>query len=162
MKSHAVKVDPRLENLLPGFTFSDAYRVVGARSDLNARQAARAIFNSPPAWVNALMALRNWIVGWFGLKAGTRSTATNEPSRVGIFPIVLESPQEILLGMDDHHLDFRLIVTLDSTSASTQTITVTSLVKTHNRLGRVYLTMILPFHRLLARTMLARASLSGV
>lgn len=162
MKVRAVKTDTRLENLLPGFTFADAYRVVGARSDLNARQAARIIFNSPPAWANALMATRNWIVGWFGLKAGKRSSTPNDNSRVGIFPIVIESPQEIILGLDDHHLDFRLIVTMESITADTQAITVTSVIKTHNRLGRVYLKIILPFHRLLARTMLGRASLSGV
>lgn len=162
MKVHVVKVDPRVQNLLPGSTFADAYRVVGVRSDLNARQVARIIFDSPPAWADALIAMRNWIVGWFGLKAGERSSATDGSSHISFFPIVIESPQEMILGLDDQHLDFRLVVTLESTSSDTQTLTVTSVVKTHNRLGRVYLQVILPFHRLLARTMLARASLSGV
>jgi hypothetical protein len=159
MKAHSVKVDQRLQNLLPGSTFADAYRVVGVRSDLNARQVARIIFNSPPAWADALIALRNWIVGWFGLKAGERPSTADDNSHISFFPIVIESPQEMILGLDDHHLDFRLVVTVELIAADTQQVTVTSVVKTHNRLGRVYLTMILPFHRLLARTMLARASL---
>lgn len=161
MKVHAVKVDPRVKNLLPGSTFADAYRVVGIRSDLNARQAARIIFNSPPAWADALIAVRNWIVGWFGLKAGERPVGADDNSHISFFPIVIESPQEMILGLDDHHLDFRLVVTLESTTADTQQITVTSVVKTHNRLGRVYLMIIMPFHRLLARTMLSRAALPG-
>jgi hypothetical protein len=33
-------------------------------------------------------------------------------------------------------------------------VTATTLVKTHNRLGRAYLAIILPFHRLIVRAML--------
>ena len=39
-----------------------------------------------------------------------------------------------------------------------QKVTATTLVKTHNRLGRTYLTIILPFHRLVVRAMLAQVA----
>ena len=35
---------------------------------------------------------------------------------------------------------------------------MTTLVKTHNRLGRIYLAIILPFHRLVVRSMLAQVA----
>jgi hypothetical protein len=38
-----------------------------------------------------------------------------------------------------------------------QEITVTTLVRTHNRLGRIYLALVLPFHRVIVPAMLAQA-----
>jgi hypothetical protein len=35
-------------------------------------------------------------------------------------------------------------------------VTATTLVRTHNRLGRLYLTSILPFHRLITKSMLGQ------
>ncbi len=161
MKVRAVQADTRVEKLLPGFTFSDAYCTRGVGPDLSARQAALAIFDSPPAWVNGLMSARNWIVGWFGLKAGEHASTQHGKSHVGIFPVLSESPQEILLGLNDRHLDFLLAVTLEPDTVNTRQVTVTTVVKTHNRLGRVYLKTILPFHRLIARYMISRAALPG-
>jgi hypothetical protein len=39
-----------------------------------------------------------------------------------------------------------------------QYVTATTLVLTHNLLGRTYLAIILPFHRLIARTMLRQVA----
>ena len=161
MKVRAVPADTRVEALLPGFTFSDAYCAGGIRRDISARQAALAIFDTPPSWVNALMATRNWIVGWLGLKAGERALTEHGKPHIGIFPILSESPQEILLGLNDRHLDFLLAVTLKPEMIDTQQVTVTTVVKTHNRLGRAYLAVILPFHRIIARYMIRRASIPG-
>jgi hypothetical protein len=108
-----------------------------------------------------LMALRNRIVELFGLKPGERSSASHSGPHIGIFPVLAESPDEILLGLDDRHLDFRLAVTLEATIAGTWFVTITTVFKTHNRLGKIYLATILPFHRLIARRMLGRAALSA-
>jgi hypothetical protein len=37
---------------------------------------------------------------------------------------------------------------------SGQRVTATTVVRTHNRLGRAYLAVVLPFHRLIVRAML--------
>jgi hypothetical protein len=42
--------------------------------------------------------------------------------------------------------------------ADGQQVTTTTLVKTHNWLGRTYLTVIMPFHRLISRTMLRQVT----
>jgi hypothetical protein len=39
-----------------------------------------------------------------------------------------------------------------------QRVTATTLVLTHNLLGRVYLAIILPFHRLIVRSMLRQVA----
>jgi Protein of unknown function (DUF2867) len=45
------------------------------------------------------------------------------------------------------------VVDVASTGAR-QDVTATTLVRTHNRLGRTYLSIILPFHRLIVRAMM--------
>ena len=160
MKAIAIPVDARLALLLPDAGFADAYRVTCTAPVLNARQASQAIFDSPPPWINGLMALRNRITGLFGLKAGVRPPASAAHGSVGIFPVLAESPEEMLMGLDDRHLDFRVAVTVQPAAAGAQQITVTTVVHTHNLLGRIYLTVIMPFHRLIARSMLDRAAKS--
>ncbi len=45
-----------------------------------------------------------------------------------------------------------------ATSGERQQVTATTLVRTHNWLGRSYLAIILPFHRLIVRTMLRQVA----
>jgi len=104
------------------------------------------------------MDLRNRIVGLFDLKAGVRPPSSAGHDNIGIFPVLSESPGEILMGLDDRHLDFRLAVTVQADAGGAQQVTVTTVVQTHNRLGRIYLTVIMPFHRLIARSMLNQAA----
>ena len=157
MKAIAVEPDARAISALPGVSFADAYCVATPASGLDARRAAQAIFDSPPAWVNALMAVRNRVMGLFGVKNAPEHFAPAAIARVGMFPVVSETTDAILLGFDDRHLDFRIAVTLSALLGGGTAVTVSSVVLTHNRLGRSYLTVILPFHRLLARTLLSRA-----
>ena len=106
------------------------------------------------------MALRNRITGLFGLKAGVRPPSSTGHGNIGIFPVLAESPEEMLMGLDDRHLDFRVAVTVRPAAAGAQQVTVTTVVHTHNRLGRIYLAAIMPFHRLIARSLLNRAARS--
>ena len=144
------------DTLLAGAQFIDAYRIeVGDRA-LNARQAAERMIAQQPRWAEALLTLRNILVTPFGLKtSGAGNTAPRE--MVGIFPIVSERPDRLVAGFNDKHLDFRIVVDV-STSGASQKITATTLVLTHNWLGRTYLAIILPFHRLIVRTLLRQVA----
>ncbi|MEO7251919.1 MAG: DUF2867 domain-containing protein [Arenimonas sp.] len=164
MKSKVCAVTPeqRLTLLLPRLAFVDAYRVTGQGSTLTARRAALAIFSELPAWVGALMALRNRIARGFGLKtpqpalpAGDTLTDT---ARLGSLPVMAESPEQILFGLDDSHLDFRIVVSVQPEQTGSRQVTVTSLVRTHNLLGRAYLRVVLPFHRLIVPHLLQQAA----
>lgn len=156
MRASAVPVEPHLLALLPQPVFADAWSLPCAAAP-DARQAALAIFNAPPAWVSALMALRNAIMRPFKVKTDLQRLPAAR-GRIGMFPVLEETPREMLLGLDDRHLDFRLSVSVGPAAAGARSLTVTTVVHTHNRLGRLYLAAILPFHRLIARRLLARGA----
>ena len=63
------------------------------------------------------------------------------------------SADEIVLGVDDRHLDFRASVLLRRADNS---LAITTAVRCHNLLGRLYLAAILPFHILIAADVLRR------
>jgi hypothetical protein len=142
--------------LLAGAQFVDAYRVALDGTDLDARKAAERMFARGPRWINLLLSLRNMIVAPFGLKrSGAREPAPG--GVIGIFPVLSETPERLVAGFNDQHLDFRVVVDVAATEAGQQ-VTTTTLVLTHNLLGRAYLAVILPFHRLIARVMLQQVA----
>ena len=156
MNARAVPVEPHLLALLPQPVFADAWSLPCAAAP-DARQAALAIFHTTPVWVGALIALRNTIMRPFKLKTDLYRLPAAR-GRIGMLPVIEETSQEMLLGLDDRHLDFRLSISVRP-AAGRPSLTVTTVVHTHNRLGRVYLAAILPFHRLIARRLLLRAAL---
>jgi Protein of unknown function (DUF2867) len=142
--------------LLAGAQFVDAYRVAIEGHALDARTAAEKMFARSPRWIAALLRLRNLVVAPFGLK----TSGQGEPASggmIGIFPVVSETPERLVAGFNDHHLDFRGVVDV-AALADGQEVTTTTLVKTHNWLGRTYLMVIMPFHRLISRTMLRQVT----
>ncbi len=148
------EIDPA--TLLAGAQFIDAYRVAVDGTALDARTAAERMFARGPRWIETLLRLRNLVVAPFGLK----TSGEGEPASggmIGIFPVVHETPERLVAGFDDHHLDFRVVVDVAPQGGS-QEVTTTTLVLTHNRLGRTYLAAIMPFHRLIARTMLQQVA----
>jgi hypothetical protein len=158
MKAVAVPPDPRLQALLPGCSFADAYRVAAPTAPASLRELSQAVLAAPPRWAAWLMSLRNAIARRLKLKTEAGAADLRGGGRIGMFPVLAESPREMLLGLDDRHLDFRIALSLDAESGGARQLTVTTLVRTKNRLGRVYLASILPFHRLIVRSMLDRAA----
>ena len=122
------------ERILPGYQFADAYKVP-APHGLDAIEATRLAFAHGPLWIRSLMGLRNRLGRVVGLK----------PAPASGFPVVRQSADEVVLGFDDRHLDFRIVVAIAGGFA-----TVTTIVRWHNAWGRAYLTAIMPFHRVIA------------
>ena len=151
------EVDPNVDSgaLLAGAQFVDAYSIAIEGSALDARQATEKMLARAPRWIEVLLALRNFLVAPLGLK----TSAPKEPGArdiIGMFPVVGETPDR-LAGFNDKHLDFRLVVDVAS-AGHTQRITATTLVLTHNLLGRTYLAIIRPFHRLVVPAMLRQVA----
>jgi len=152
------EVTPAIEpgTLLAGAQFVDAFRIEIGDRTLDARQAAERMMARQPRWIETLTSLRNILVTPFGLKtSGASRTAPRE--MIGIFPIVSETPDRLVAGFNDKHLDFRVVVDV-ATAGAARNVTATTLVKTHNRLGRTYLAIILPFHRLVVRSLLRQVA----
>ena len=152
------KVDPNVDSgaLLAGAQFVDAYSIAIEGAALDARQAAEKMLARAPRCIGALLALRNFLVAPFGLK----TSAPDEPGArdtIGIFPVVDQTPDRLVAGLNDKHLDFRLVVDVAS-AGHTQRVTATTLVLTHNLLGRTYLAIIRPFHRFVVPAMLRQVA----
>lgn len=147
-------IDPAA--LLAGAQFMDAFRLEVDGQALDARKAAMRMMARAPRWVDALVSLRNIIVAPFGLK--TSGAGERMPrDLIGIFPVVSETPERLVAGFNDRHLDFRVVVDV-ATSGERQSVTATTLVLTHNWLGRTYLAIIVPFHRLVVQAMLGQVA----
>lgn len=142
--------------ILPGSDFADAWRLDGLPVGDAQTIAARA-FGSAPKWVDALLALRNVLVTPFRLKTG-KEHAPRDKALVGIFPVISERPDRIVLGLDDRHLDFRVVVDVAPGQGRTVAATATTYVRTHNIGGRIYLALVKPFHRIIVPAMLRRAA----
>jgi len=154
MTIREIKPDVDRDSVLAGAQFADAFRVTVTDPKLDARSAADRIFSRSPRWVEALLDLRNMIVAPFGLKT-SGSGEKNVSGMVGMFPILSETPERLVAGFDDHHLDFRIVVDVTPVDGGQdRNVTTTTLVLTHNWHGRAYLAAILPFHRVIAKTML--------
>ncbi|MFM7335418.1 MAG: DUF2867 domain-containing protein [Tabrizicola sp.] len=119
--------------------FLDCYSVP---STLTPRQAAERGL-ALPGWADALLRLRNTLVRPFGLKTG-------EPDKP-IFPTCLETDDELVLGTDDKHLNFRIGVIRNGGR-----IYMSTWVHPHNLWGRGYLAAVMPFHILISRGAVAR------
>jgi hypothetical protein len=155
-KVSAVAPAVRADALLAGAQFVDAYSVAVDDAALDARHAAERMFSRSPRWIDALLTLRNYLVAPFGLKTGAR-TGAGTPETIGIFPVVSETPDRLVAGFNDRHLDFRVVVDVVGADGS-RDVTATTLVLTHNLLGRAYLAIILPFHRLIVPAMLRQVA----
>lgn len=142
--------------LLAGAQFADAFRIEVDDPSLDARHAAQSMFERQPRWIEALLQLRHVIVAPFGLK---KTGANEKPPRetIGLFPILSETPDRLIAGFNDKHLDFRVVVEVTPAGLHRQ-VTATTLVLTHNLLGRIYLAVITPFHRLVVRALLRQVA----
>lgn len=145
MKARSVVPEIDCARILPGFDFADAYQVA-APAGIDAIAAADRMFASSPPWLRVLLALRNRLGMLVALK----------PAHGGRFPVLAQSPREVLMGFDDYHLDFRVVIVVADGRA-----TLTTIVRTHNLLGRGYLAAIMPFHHLVAARVATQIGLSG-
>jgi len=161
-RAHSVALPPgvRVASLYPGAFLADAFAIdlpPGATHDVLA--LARFALARQAPWVERLMAMRDAIVSPFGLKTAHALRADSgaaSPARVGIFRIYETLPDEVVLGEDDRHLDFRL-----SVHRTAGQLTAVTVVHCHNLLGRSYIRAIAPFHRRVVRSALNRAAQAG-
>lgn len=148
---------PVEEGDLPGADWVDRQTISVARRDVRAADAARlALGDAMPGWVAGLMRLRNFIVGFVGLKGAGPGAGADGSQSIGGFPIVSETPEKLVLGFNDWHLDFRIVVDA-APKASGTGITLTTLVRRKHWFGRLYIFVITPFH-----VLIVRQSLKGI
>jgi len=141
---------------LDGADFADAFRVTIGGNTVDARAAATSMLGRSPRWMKTLVSLRNLLVAPFGLKSSGAEDA-GPRGMIGIFPVISETPERLVAGFDDRHLDFRVVIDV-AVAGDGRQVTATTLVRTHNLLGRIYLAGIMPFHRLVVKAMLRQVA----
>ena len=143
------------DRLLAGATFADSYAITAEGLGLDAVEATKRAMGRTPRWVSGLMALRSVLVTPFLLKTG-REKSVRSSTRIGFFPVIRQSADEVVLGMNDRHLDFRVSVEVRPLGAGRQEISATTAVKPNNLFGRIYLAIVTPFHRVIVPAMLSQ------
>ena len=146
--------------------YADAFSITlppGVAPDIDA--IVRALPSAAPWWVDVLMRIRNRVVRLVGLRtsravdAAPASRAPLQPGdQAGIFTVFARTDNEILMGGDDRHLDFRASV-LTRADGERRAIVLSTVVHYNGWLGRVYFFFVRPFHRLIIPAMLRRLSL---
>jgi hypothetical protein len=124
----------------------------------NIEEITNLVFNTTPKWINSLFAIRNKIASLFGLKTEMPNDY-NENYKVGgyvkFFKVFSISDNEVILGADDSHLNFRAVINNDKSDS--YNIKVITLVEYNNLKGKIYMGIIKPFHRQIVKRMVKNA-----
>ncbi|MFA6021528.1 MAG: DUF2867 domain-containing protein [Rhodospirillales bacterium] len=147
--------------------FHDCYAMAIAHADRSALELYLNAVARTPLWVGALMAIRNRLASFLGLKNLGHLGALDqrkEPSayrvgdRVGVFSLLFISNQEIVLGDSDKHLDVKISI-CKLTRNGRESIAATTVVHIHNLLGRIYMRLVVPIHKRIVPAVLGQAAL---
>ena len=141
------------------YPFRDCHQVFCHRAAVSGAQLLTQFATAAPAWANTLMRWRNRIASRFGLKAGpmqqTGAITLQVGQQVGMFRIMALGPQRVVLGEDDAHLNFRILLS-SRPAADGNLLQVETWVRPHHWGGWLYLALVLPVHYLLSKLMLRR------
>jgi len=146
IKSKSIPLNSTIANGFGKIDYQDIYSIA-LQTDKTAEEISEELMVMP-GWVDVLMKLRNRIVGVFGLK-----TDRNTPEQKTFFTVIENREEEIIMGEDDKHLNFRASIFKDSSEGSISLITV---VHYNNAWGKVYFFPVKPFHKIIMRTLLKR------
>ena len=147
------------------FDYSDSFKgtFLDKENKIDSLALGKAFFSSVPKWGEKLFVFRNKIVAVFGLKTSEKPNNRAEilnnfkgevGEQVGLFKVFHKSDNEIVLGENDKHLDFRVSLLFSEKDEQTKNLFVSTTVVFHNWLGRLYFLPVKPFHKLIVPKML--------
>ncbi len=133
--------------------------------EVTSTDLGKAFFASAPDWLAKLFALRNKIVGIFGLKISGKvenrqqlldSFTCSPGERLGLFQVFDRTENEVILGEDDSHLNFRVSLFIQPHAQNTEQsiVIISTTVVFNNWLGKLYFTPVRPFHKRIVPVML--------
>lgn len=139
--------------------YVDSFQVIVPDKSESVDYITTCIFSALPDWGEMLLAFRNTIVKPFGLDVtGTRPERLNDPTvqyeigdKAVLFPVVDRNDSEIVMAKNDTHLDFKCSVLAEKAGKELCIVSLTTIVSFHNKFGRLYFSLIKPFHKLLIK-----------
>ncbi|AKC10623.1 MULTISPECIES: DUF2867 domain-containing protein [Rhizobium/Agrobacterium group] len=136
----------------------DSYAVDSSRASGSIRAIAGAILGSPAPWfIRALRSVRAGAESqlWHR-KSDGKVGADPEQDNINSLPVLLEHDAELILGKDNRHMSFRILIMRERSDCGRDLVSVTTAVRCHTTLGHVLLAVVKPFHRLLVPLSLRR------
>jgi len=137
--------------------FNDSYSVITVNNELDPLQIYLLMVNNTPVWINSLLSIRNKIIKLLGLKdvgqlGGVDYINHSDAdeltgAKLDIFTIESFSENEMILILNDRHLNIKMSILKRKYADKTEVI-VSTIVNFNNKLGSVYMFIISPFHRL--------------
>ena len=145
--------------------FKDAYSAPLHRTNRTMVDLFFDLFGHHPLWVKRVLIARNWLMSLFGLDVPLASEIMNMARRssyrvgdkIGPWPIFALTETELIAGRDNSHLDFRLSILRDREGERPRII-VSTVCSVHNIFGKLYLFLIVPFHKWGVRRLVDNAS----
>ena len=156
VKTENIYLTAKSKKLFDKIDFADTFSTTNHHHNL--QEISNLVFNTSPKWLIILFKIRNSIAKLIGLKTDVSlnyKTTFEVGSFVKFFKIYNIAENEVILGANDKHLNFRAII--NKTNNKTNNIKVTTLVKYNNTLGEIYMTIIKPFHKLVVKKMVSYA-----
>jgi hypothetical protein len=146
------------------YYYWDSFEACLSRTELSMPEIYLGIFAHAPRYFKRLLLLRAKIVRVLGLTGHTAAQLYNIEikkkyevgEKIALFTLFSQSENEIIAGGNDKHMDFRVSV-LRVTGADKNKVVLTTVVNTHNLLGRVYMSLIAPLHRFGVKTIMSNA-----
>ena len=148
--------------------FRDSYRAPLSDPAVGPVDLFHAVFGHHPIWAKAMLITRNALARRAGLVAPTIAEILRPNVQasyvvgdtIGVWPVYALSETELVAGRDNHHLDFRLSV-LKQMDGDAARVVISTICNAHNRFGRTYLRVIVPFHKWGVKHLIRRAIRAG-
>jgi hypothetical protein len=149
--------------------FKDAYTCkFDSNKQLVVDNVVTAFFNASSPIISSLFTLRNRLMKPFGFKiADVDSNKKAEQLKqfkvqignvLGLFKVMDRSDNEVLLGEDDKHLNFRIsfLLVKHPKNQNEYSFTLSTAVLINNSFGRLYFFFIKPIHKFIVPGMMRR------
>ncbi len=163
------KVDiPDCSALLKGqrnYDYVDSYQSSyrDPYNKVSSKDIGKAFFSAAPNWTRRLFAFRNKLVRVFGLKTSQPPHNSDEffnnfswqpGERIGIFQVFKKTENEVIMGENDKHLNFRVSLLKEQYNGNSQLLTISTVVEFNNWFGRLYFLPVKPLHKIIVPAML--------
>ncbi len=134
-----------LEDALGRVDFADAHEIRTRKGmPTDARRWASELFGDFPPWVKTFMGVREAVAGLAGIERQKKHQA---------FKTYASTEDEVVLGSNANHLDFRVSIKREA-----ERVVATTIVQVHNAKGRAYWFLVGPIHPAVMRSMLKRTA----
>ena len=125
-------------------------------------ELSKSFLTAAPPWVERLFDFRNKLVKVFGLKTSDKNQQKEEMlknfngkpgDKLGFFKVFKNSGNEIIMGENDSHLDFRVSILLEEEDKGRR-FTISTTVHFNNWFGKLYFLPVKPFHKQIVPVMM--------